>query len=136
FETPDAGDAAGGVDLVISGPNGTPILTETFTYRALPAALEVWHAADYPGSGQVRGGKLGVMDLQLGSDEGADSADPIFVPQGPWFWLPGVAGNGLSVADNDVLDVAGDLTILGWFQPSNWTPGVHSALLSKWQTSG
>ena len=49
--------------------------------------------------------------------------------------LPGVAGNYASVPDAAALDITGDITLVGYLTPSDWTPGTALTVQGKWGAS-
>ena len=77
------------------------------------------------------------LDAQYGSTGGADSNDPKWLPfaGAPYVYLPGVAGNYLSVPDEAALDVTGDIDIRCHVAMDDWTPGTAQILLAKESSS-
>jgi hypothetical protein len=79
-----------------------------------------------------------VLNAQSGSTGSADSNDPKFLN---WdgvnhVYLPGVAGNYLSVPDEAALDITGDIDIRVQVAMDDWTPSAAHTLLSKRESSG
>lgn len=84
--------------------------------RLLRSCEHYWDAETYVAGDQklVNQGTVGsATDLQFGSTTGVDSADPTGLPYSgnPYFQLPGITGNGLTVPDSAALRVTGDVTI-------------------------
>ncbi len=78
------------------------------------------------------------LNAQLGAGGTADSNDPKYLPWTGenYVWLPGVAGNYLSVPDENALDIAGDLDIRVRVAMDDWTPAATSQLVSKRGAAG
>jgi hypothetical protein len=74
-----------------------------------------------------------VLNAQSGSTSGADSNDPKFLDWDGenYVYLPGVAGNYLSVPDEAALDITGDIDIRVQVAMDDWTPGAINVLLAK-----
>lgn len=73
------------------------------------------------------------LNATCGSTGGADSNDPKFLDWSGtnYVYLPGVAGNYLSVPDEAALDVTGDLDLRAYVALDDWTPSANNALISK-----
>jgi hypothetical protein len=85
------------------------------------------------------GGAL--LNGRNGSTAGADSNDALFLDwpgdnAGNYVYLPGVAGNYLSVPDEDALDITGDIDIRARVAMDDWTPPANVRLVSKIEASG
>jgi hypothetical protein len=77
-----------------------------------------------------------VLNGQNGSTAGADSNDALFLDwpgdnQGNYVYLPGVAGNAMSVPDEAALDITGDIDIRVRVAMDDWTPASSQRFLSK-----
>lgn len=70
------------------------------------------------------------------SDSGPEADDPFLVDLSHFgvdqcVWMPGAAGNYLSVPDDPTFDIAGDLTLVGDVAAKDWTDGTLQYLLYK-----
>ena len=76
-----------------------------------------------------------VLNGRNGSTTGADSNDALFLDWTglDYVYLPGVAGNFLSVPDEAALDITGDIDIRVQVAMDDWTPAADQALLAKRQ---
>ena len=77
------------------------------------------------------------LNAQAGSSGSADSNDPKHLPWTGenYVYLPGVAGNYLSVPDEAALDVTGDLDLRAKVACDDWS-GAWQWLISKWAGTG
>lgn len=82
------------------------------------------------------------LNGQNGSTTSADSNDARFLDwpgdnAGNYVYLPGVAGNYLSVPDEAALNITGDIDIRVQVAMDDWTPAATQTLLSKgtWSTT-
>jgi hypothetical protein len=76
-----------------------------------------------------------------GSTAGADTNDALFLDwpgdnQGNYVYLPGVAGNYLSVPDEAALDITADLDLRAYAALDDWASGVVQPLVSKFTATG
>lgn len=74
-----------------------------------------------------------------GSTTGSDSNDPKWLDwpgdnAGSYVYLPGVAGNYLSVPDEAALDITGDIDVRVHVALDDWTPASDQVLLAKFST--
>lgn len=81
------------------------------------------------------------LNGQNGSTTSADSNDALFLDwpgdnAGNYIYLPGAAGNYLSVPDEAALDITGDIDIRVKVALDDWTPSTNQVLISKLQTVG
>lgn len=97
----------------------------------------LWLDALYSNAGQTAtnlgtGGTA--LNAILGSTAGADSNDPLWLPNEnqPYVYLPGVANNSLSAPDSAALDITGDIDLRCELAADDWTPAATSGLLGKW----
>lgn len=77
------------------------------------------------------------LNGQNGSTAGADSNDALFLD---WdgenhVYMPGVAGNFMSVPDEAALDITGDIDIRVQVALDDWTPSTVNGLIGKWQSA-
>ena len=74
------------------------------------------------------------LNAQAGSSGSADTNDPKHLSWTGenYVYLPGVAGNYLSVPDEAALDITGDIDIRVRVALDDWTPASEYALISKW----
>jgi hypothetical protein len=79
-----------------------------------------------------------VLNGQNGSTTGADSNDAKFLDRSDvnYVYLPGVAGNYLSVPDEAALDITGDIDIRVQVAMDDWTPAATSTFISKRLSTG
>jgi hypothetical protein len=75
-----------------------------------------------------------VLNAQSGSTTSADSNDPKFLDWDGenYVYLPGVAGNYLSVPDEDALDITGDIDIRVQVAMDDWSTSGYQTFISKW----
>lgn len=78
-----------------------------------------------------RGTGGAALNAMVGSTTGVDSNDPTFLPYTgtPYVYLPGVAGNYLSVPDAASLDIVGDIDIRVKVALDDWTPPSSTNVL-------
>ena len=133
------------------GPQGDPPAYPVQTVlRLLPKVdpgerllrTAVWwiDAAHASASGQTvsnLGWGGSALDARLGSSVSADGNDPKFLDWTGenYVYLPGVAGNYLSVPDSAALDITGDLDVRALVALDDWTPAATMVLLAK-ESSG
>ena len=109
--------------------------------RILSEAVFRIDAAD-PGADSQKAQNLGTggsaLDARYGSTTGADTNDPKLLtypdaasPTGRYVYLPGVAGNYMSVPDEAALDITGDIDIRVKVALDDWTPASNTSLLEK-----
>lgn len=74
------------------------------------------------------------LNAQAGSAGTADSNDPKFLAHTgtDYVYLPGVAGNYLSVPDEAALDITGDIDIRVHVALDDWTPAAQQVLSGKY----
>jgi hypothetical protein len=74
------------------------------------------------------------LNAQAGSSASVDSNDPRFLSWDGenYVYLPGVAGNNLSVPDENALDITGDIDVRVQVALDDWTPASQPTLLAKW----
>lgn len=108
----------------------------TSALHLLRSAVGYWDVAGYDGASQVlpnmgRGGSA--LDAQFGSTGSTDTNDPQVLPftGTPYVYLPGVAGNYLSVPDAANLRITGDLELVRYVALDDWTPPATQRLLTK-----
>lgn len=96
----------------------------------------LWLDALYSNAGQTAtnlgtGGTA--LNATLGSTAGADSNDPLWLPNEnqPYVYLPGANSNYLSVPDSAALDITGDLDLRVWCALDDWTPAAVQILIGK-----
>lgn len=82
-----------------------------------------------------------LLNGRNGSTTSADSNDALFLDwpgdnSGNYVYLPGVAGNYLSVPDEAALDITGDIDIRAQVALDDWTAAVAQPLLTKWLSTG
>ena len=79
-----------------------------------------------------------ILNATNGSTQNTDTNDAQYLPYDgtPYVYLPGVAGNYLSVPDENALDIKGDLDIRVKVALDDWTPSTTQYLLSKLTTGG
>ena len=79
-----------------------------------------------------------VLNARNGSTTGADSNDALFLDRSDinYVYLPGVAGNSMSVPDEAALDITGDIDIRVQVALDDWTPAAASTVISKVGTAG
>ena len=79
-----------------------------------------------------------VLNARAGSTTNADSNDPKFLDFDgtPYVYLPGVAGNNMSVPDANNLDITGDIDIRAKVALDDWTPASTQSFISKFETGG
>ena len=103
----------------------------------LDSAELLLQAKNYSGSGEWLDESGNGHNAQLGSTSGADTNDPLFkaLPGDQYMWLPGIAGNYLSVpnAANNAHDNLTDIWIGGRFALTDWTPASDQTLIAKWE---
>lgn len=104
--------------------------------EALLASATLWLDANYASSSQTvpnQGTGGTALDATLGSTGSADSNDPKWLPYegDPYVYLPGVAGNYLSVPDSTALDITGDIDIRVKVALDDWTPASAQMLVAK-----
>ena len=73
------------------------------------------------------------LNAQTGSTGSADSNDPLFLDWTGqnYVYLPGVAGNFLSVPDEAALDITGDIDIRVQVALDDWTPAAVNYFAAK-----
>lgn len=78
------------------------------------------------------------LAARAGSSASADSNDPRFLDWNGdnYIYLPGAAGNYLSVPDQTAFDLTGDLDIRVKVALDDWTPSASQVLLAKRATTG
>lgn len=104
-----------------------------------------WRAKDYSGSGRWYSSDRRAVPGVLGSTEGDDSNDPLFLlPDGyvpgsavgtQYQYVPGTASNALVMADNPLHRVIGDLDIQVEVALDSYASGVTQTLLSKYASA-
>jgi hypothetical protein len=80
------------------------------------------------------------LNGQNGSTAGADSNDALFLDwpgdnAGNYVYLPGVAGNFMSVPDENALDITGDIDIRVRVALDDWTPSAVQTLVAKYSAA-
>jgi hypothetical protein len=116
--------------------------TNNEAQQLLSEAIAWWDASFYrEGDRFLRNRGIGgeLLDLRLGSSIAANTNDPLYLApdlQSGYVYLPGVAGNYLSVPDENALDITGDIDIRVKVALDNWNPGSIVNLVAKWQGSG
>lgn len=70
------------------------------------------------------------------NQSGSSTNEPLFLPEGPYLYLPGSATNYLSTPAASSLDVDGaELWVWAYINPASWTPASDVALLSRYSGS-
>jgi hypothetical protein len=81
------------------------------------------------------------LNGRSGLSTGADSNDPKWLGWpgdngSNYVYLPGAAGNFLSVADEASLDITGDIDLRAYVAVDDYTSGSPQTLISKWADAG
>ena len=96
-----------------------------------------WIDAAHPSASSQAITNLGwggsTLNAQAGSGSGVDSNDPKYLSwEGEnYVYLPGVAGNLMTVPDEASLDITGDIDLRVNLAMDDWTPASSSALLDQ-----
>lgn len=53
-----------------------------------------------------------------------------------WVELDGAAGTYVSTPDSAAASVTGDITLIAWVAPDDWTPGANEEIIAKYVSSG
>ena len=142
----DVVDAAGSVvvlrnELVGFGSVLDPLPPRTPAGEQLLKQSVLWLDAAHNSAGDQTVKNLGwggsALNAQNGSTTGADSNDALFLDWTGenYVYLPGVAGNFLSVPDEAALDITGDIDIRAYVALDDWTPALKIIFVSKYATA-
>lgn len=92
----------------------------------LDNAVAYWKAVDYAGSGDLLDGSGNGHDAQFGSTAGADANDPLYLDRPndeTYLYMPGIAGNHLSVSDSGTFRPTGDISLRAHIYPDGLGTG-------------
>lgn len=101
-------------------------------------AVEYWLARNYSGTGNWLGSK-GVANL---TPTNSPRWLPCSTSQNPfgagvkYTEHPGTVLNCVHTADAASLDILGDITVVGWIAPNDWTPSALQVIAAKCDVSG
>ncbi len=127
-------------NTLLVSQNVTNLMNDIRAEDLLNDAVYYIDARDASASGQTidnLGTAKELLPTTLGSSTSADSNDPKFLDHTGtnYVYLPGVAGNNMTVPDAAALDITGDIDVRVYLAADDWTPSATSYLLSKWQAS-
>lgn len=130
------GDISATGDLIADG-------IESSLAQAVLSESVFYIDATNPGASTATVKNLGtggsILNARLGSTSTADSNDPkwleYFEGDGAYVYLPGVTSNFLSSADDDSLDITGDIDIRAKVALDDWTPSAEQIIVRKWWTT-
>lgn len=124
-------------------PRMTTVAENTLVENILSDAVWRIDALDHQREGMpakiVRNlGSAGpILNCRSGSTSVTDSNDPKFLDHTGtnYVYLPGVAGNILSVPDEAALDITGDIDLRAYVALDDWTPSTQQHLISKFDNN-
>lgn len=94
----------------------------------LPLADAYWLASTYSGAGNLLDGSGGGRPMIFG----AAAAAPLFLPAGPYLYLPGIAQNYAWSAADAAMKVTGAIDVRGVVVMDNYTPAANATTGGRW----